>query len=286
MRLYYTANAINLYIKKTGKNLNELANMIGIGYATLNRYSRGERLPDIDILLRICNTLRIRINNFFIHPDIELTELRIYREEEWGDIHFRYDRIEAVRMEKGYSKKQLVEKINHSGNANITRGTYNNLIIGKHFSYITILGLLEATGMSLDYLFEQDLPAVDEDSILVPRKKMDEMETYINRLENTIREMELKYKRLEKRVLPRYEERRGNLDAEKVINTFVRQVERSLIELKSWTMDSGHSKPDFINVDKLGLRRYPSLEDECGAMMVAEPFNDMYGKDMEENGEG
>ena len=111
MRLYYTANAINLYIKKTGKNLNELANMIGIGYATLNRYSRGERFPDIDILLRICNALRIRINNFFIHPDIELTELRIYREEEWGDIHFRYDRIEAVRMEKGYSKKQLVEKI-------------------------------------------------------------------------------------------------------------------------------------------------------------------------------
>lgn len=243
MKLNYTTVAINLYMKQTGKNLNELANMIGIGHTTLVRYAKGERLPDTDMLLRICNSLHLRIDSFFTHPDIELTDVRIYLPEEWDDTIFRYDRIEAVRLEKGWSKTEMIEKINQYGRTNITRGTYNHLITGTHFSYSTILGLLEATGIRLDYLFEQHLPIPEEDSVVVPRRVLEEKNRYMSKLENIIRELELKCKRLEKRTLPRYEERMENLDAKKVINTFIKQVERNLIELKSWTMEEGHAKP-------------------------------------------
>ena len=243
MKLYYTAKAIGLYAKQTGRNITELAAQIRIGSTTLNRYCKGERMPDINILLQICNTLHLRINNFFVHPDIELTDVQIYHPDEWSDIAFRYDRIEAIRLEKGWTKTEMVENINLFGKTNITRLTYNHLITGKHFSYKTIIGLMEATGAALDSLFEQRTIPIDGDSIVISRRKLEEKDRYIASLENTIRELELKYKRLEKQSLPRYQERMENLDAEKIINTFIKQVERSLIEMKSWTMPVGHSKP-------------------------------------------
>lgn len=243
MKLYYTAKAISLYVKQTGRNISELAAQIRIGSTTLNRYNKEERLPDINILLQICNTLHLRINNFFVHTDIELTDVHICHPDEWSDITFRYDRIEAIRLEKGWSKTEMVENINLYGETNITRLTYNHLITGKHFSYKTIIGLMEATGVDLDYLFEQRTVPIEEDSIVISRRRLEEKDRYIASLENTIRELELKYKRLEKQSLPRYQRRMENLDAEKIINTFIKQVERNLIELKSWTIPVGHSKP-------------------------------------------
>lgn len=238
MKLNYTTKALGLYMRQTGKNLMELAEETGIGYATLSRYAKEERLPDISMLLRICNTLHLRINNFFVHPDIELTSVRIFHPEEWSDIRFRYDRIEAVRMTKGLTKTGLVDQINQAAGTNITRLTYNLLTTGQHLSCATVLGLLEATRTDLDYIFEQDMPEPPEDSILVSRRRLAEMEQLIKQQEDTIRELELKYKRLEKRSLPRYEERMNNLDAIKIINAFAKQVERSLIELKSWVPEN------------------------------------------------
>lgn len=267
MKLNYTAKAIQLYIKQTGFNLNELAAKIGIGYATLNRYSKGERLPDIDILLRICNTLHLRINQFFVHPDIELTEVKIYHEEEWNDIIFRHERVEAIRLEKGLSKTELIKLINECGGTNITRTTYNNLITGNHFAYETILGLIEATGTSTDYLFDQQMPIPNEDTVIIPRQTLDNLKDEVTQLKDLVRELQLKNKRLEKMTLPRYEQRMENLDAEKVIEDFFHQAERSLIELRSWVKDYGHAKPKL----------YGEIEDKI--RIAAEPATSARGYD-------
>lgn len=234
MRLKYSAQVLNLYCKQTGYNLSQLSEKIGIGYSTLNRFARDERLPDIHTLLRICNTLHIRVNNFFVHPDIELTEVRIYEPEEWSDIHFRYDRIEAIRLNKQLSKEELIRQINDYAGCKTTRNTYNHLINGAQSNYVTVFGLIGSQDVELDYLFEQKDIALDNESVVISRKQLTEMKSYITRLENAYRELEVKNKRLEKRVLPRYEERRENIDAKKIIRNFVRNVERNLAELRSW----------------------------------------------------
>lgn len=236
MKPTYSMKALNLYMKKTGRKLNELVNLTGIAHTTLGRYLKEERLPDIDILLRICNTLHLKIDSFLTHPAIETTDVKIYLPEEWDDITFRYDRIEAVRLEKGWTKTEMIERINNCGGTRITRLTYNNLITGKTFSHETVLGMIEASGMGLDYFFQQQLPLPAEDSIVVSRRVLQEKNRRIAELEDIVRELELKCKRLEKRVLPRYEERVANLDADKIIRTFIKQAERNLTELKSWVL--------------------------------------------------
>lgn len=235
MRLKYSSQILNLYCKQTGCNLSQLSEKIGIGYSTLNRFARDERLPDIQTLLRICNTLHIRVNNFFVHPDVEPTEVRIYEPEEWSDIRFRYDRIEAIRLNRQLSKEELIRQINNYAGCKTTRNTYNNLINGTQFSYIIVYGLIGSQDVELDYLFEQKDITPDDESVVISRKQLTEMKSYIARLENAYRELEVKNKRLEKRVLPRYEERRENIDAKKIIRNFVRNVERNLAELRSWT---------------------------------------------------
>ena len=234
MKLRYTTQALNIYCKQTGNTLAQVAEKAGISYSAVNRYAREERLPDIDNLLRICNALHIRVDNFFIHPDIELTSVTVFLPEEWTDILFRYDRIEAVRLEKQLNKTEFVDRINAYGTCNITRNTYNNLITGTHCEYGTVLGLIGSLDIELDYLFEQPVKEADDDSILISRKRLTEMKRYITKLENDYRELLLKNKRLEKKALPRYQERMENMDAKKIIRDFVRRFEREFADLKSW----------------------------------------------------
>ena len=239
MKLRYTTQALNIYCKQTGITLAQVAEKVGISYSAMNRYAREERLPDIDNLLRICNALHIRVDNFFIHPDIEPTSVTVFLPEEWTDISFRYDRIEAIRLEKGLNKTEFVEQINAYGACNITRNTYNNLIAGTHSEYGTILGLIGSLDIEIDYLFEQPIREADDDSILISRKKLAEMKSYIAKLENDYRELLLKNKRLEKKALPRYQERMENLDAKKILRDFARRFEREFADLKSWIEEEG-----------------------------------------------
>lgn len=258
MKLKYTSQVLNLYCKQTGCSLLQLSEKIGIGYTTLNRFSKDERLPDIHTLLRICNTLHIRVNNFFIHPDIEQTELHVYEPEEWSDIQFRHDRIEAIRLSKGLTKEELIRQINEYAGCKTTRNTYNHLISGVHPSHSIVFGLIGSQDVELDYLFEQKDIEPNDESVVISRKKLMEMKSYISRLENAYRELEVKNKRLEKRVLPRYEERMENIDAKKIIRDFVRNVERSLAELRSWTDENedicpNETKYNVIPDERIGM---------------------------------
>lgn len=237
MKLKYTAQALNLYTKLTGESLLRISDNTGISYSTINRYARGERLPDIDNLLRICNTLHIRVDNFFIHPDIEPTQLTVYHAEEWEDITFRFDRIEAIRLDKQLTKGALIQQINDYAGCNITLNTYNHLIVGEHTDGKTILGLLGSQDVDLDYLFEQPLPQETDDSVIIPRRTFAEMKERIAKLEQENRELEVKNKRLEKKTLPRYQERMNHKDADKIIREFIRKVDRSYADLKSWIED-------------------------------------------------
>ena len=220
------------------------------------------------MLLHICNTLHIRVENFLTHPDIELTSIQILHPEEWRPIRFRYDRIEDIRLNLNLSKAEFIRRINLAGYTNITRNTYNLLVSGQHSAYPTLLGLIEATDAHLDELFEQEEAPAKSDCVAVPRKAFDEMKGYIQRLENTIRELELKNKRLEKMALPRYQERRENLDAEKVINSFIRKMEKGLIELKSWTKEEATKQPSK-----------PYGETEDLTCMAAEEERPPYGRE-------
>lgn len=234
MRLKYSAHALNIYCKQTGLTLAQVAEKTGLAYATVNRYARGERLPDIEHLLRICNALHLGICHFFIHPDIELTSVCITIPEEWEDIIFRYDRIEAIRQERSLTKTELLKQINGYAGCHVSRQAYNELITGKSFRHDAIFGLIGSQDVELAYLFEQPHLQQTEDVVVIPRKKLMEMKDYIAKLENAYRELEVKNKRLEKKVLPRYEERMENLDAQKIIRKFARSMERELAELKSW----------------------------------------------------
>lgn len=243
MKLKYTMSALNLYTKQTGRTIADIAKDTGLGYSTLNRFAREERLPDIPTLLRICNTLHIRIDNFFIHPDIEQTQVKVYLPEEWGDIIFRPERIEAIRMERNLTKAEVIRRINLLTGSSITLNTYNHLIVGEHAGYPIVLGLMEAMNVDTGYLFEQTTLPDDEDVVVVPRKTLNEMKDYTKHLEDTVRELQLKNKRLEKQALPRYQERMENLDAQKVIQSFLRKMEKTMIELKSWTTEETDTAP-------------------------------------------
>ena len=244
MKIKLSMDAIHAYIKQTGKSLNQIAQEADLSYSTLNRYARGERMPDIKTLVHLCNTLHIRIDNFFIHPDIEPTHVSIIYPEEWSDIVFRYDRIEAIRLNKSLSKTAMVQEINLAGGCNISRLTYDHLITGNHFGTATIVGLIVSQDVDLDYLFEQPQMGENEDSMIVSRKKFVEMKDYIKKLENDYRELLLKNKRLEKMTLSRYSERMENKDADKVIREFMRKMERAYADLRSWT-DEDHEPVTF-----------------------------------------
>lgn len=260
MRLKYSMKALSLYAKQTGKTVHEISQMVGIGSSTLNRYVREERLPDIDILLKICNTLHIRIDSFFLHPDIELSSVEILHPEEWSDITFRNDRIEAVRLERNLSKSEIIHRINEYAGTRITLNTYNHFIMGDHLGYDKVLGIVGALDVDINYLFEQRIPLPAKDAVVIPRRELTEMKEYIKTLEDTIRELECKNKRLEKMKLPRYQGRMENLEPGKIIKTFIRQVERNLAELKSWTTEDS-AKPS-------ASVPYGEIEDRT--LMVAE----------------
>lgn len=270
MRLTYSAQALNLYARQTGQSILQITETLGLSYSTVNRYSRGERLPDIGNLLLICNTLRLRVSEFFVHPDLEQTRVNIYLAEEWSDIVFRFDRIEAIRLGNNLTKAEMIQAINEAGGCNITKNTYNQLIAGKHQDWQTVLGVICSQDVELDYLFEQAPIGTGDDSVVISRKKLSEMKSYIAQLEATNRELEVKNKRLEKKALPRYQERMANKDADKIIREFVRKVGRAYADLQSW-IDEDSGSIDSPHYDL-------SIKENFSGMVAERDYQDEYGK--------
>lgn len=268
MKVKYSAQVLNLYAKQTGQSLTDISEKSGISYSAINRYARGERLPDIENMLRICNALHIGVNHFFTHPDVEQTHVVIRHPEEWADIKFRYDRIEAIRLNNRLTKSELIRQINEFAGCSITTATYNHLIVGEHLNAETILGLIGSQNVELDYLFEQPTLSPTDDSVVVPRWKLDEMKSHITKLETAYRELELKNKRLEKMILPRYQERMENKDADKLIRECARKVWRAYADLQSWIDENVSNETTSPSVP------YPEYED--GTKLVAESTDNEY----------
>lgn len=264
MKAKLSTKALNLFCKQTGVTLAQIAERLGISYTTINRYSREERFPSIDILVSICNELHIRMNNFLVHPDIEITSVRVFLPEEWSDIVYKPERIEAVRLRNEWSKTEMIRRINECSQSSLTRLTYSKLITGEYKNMEVIVGLLNSTDVDLDYLFEQAVMDTDDDSILIPRKKLQEMKDHISKLENDYRELLVKNKRLEKMALPRYQPRMENKNADKIIREFIRKVERDFADLKGWINEE--------EVDSSSHAVYNTQDNP--PLMVAEPFGE------------
>lgn len=79
-RTVYTALGALLYsaITREGDNQAEAAKKLGITEVTMSRYVRGLRLPQLDIMGRVCRTYDVRMDDVFeaIETDKEREERR------------------------------------------------------------------------------------------------------------------------------------------------------------------------------------------------------------------
>lgn len=66
-RTVYTALGTLLYsaITREGDNQAEAAKKLGITEVTMSRYVRGLRLPQLDIMARVCRTYGVRMEDVF-----------------------------------------------------------------------------------------------------------------------------------------------------------------------------------------------------------------------------
>lgn len=243
MEYIYEMSALRLYVKEEKKSYAELAERVGVSEATFYRYISGERLPDIDTLVRICNTFRVSVGNFIHHPDIELSSISIYLEEEWHPIKFRNNRIEVMRMEKGMEKMEFIKYIRDSTGVKTALSTYNRLKDGVKCGYELVIAFLNTFDVSLDYLFEDmQLAFMGNqemgEEILISRQTLISMKEQIKKLEDDNRRLYTENKRLKRREQARVYSQGDPLEkSDKRMKKFITQAERALDELKSFLPD-------------------------------------------------
>lgn len=243
MEYVYEMGALRLYLKEEKKSYAELAERIGVSEATFFRYINGERLPDIDMLVKICNTFRVSIGNFIHHPDVELSSITIYMEEEWYPIKFRNNRIEVMRMEKGMEKMEFIKFIRDKTGVKTALSTYNRLKDGVKCGYELVIAFLNTFDVSLDYLFEDAQLAFmgnqnPSEEILISRQTLLSMKSQMKKLEDDNRRLYTENKRLKRREQARvYTQGDPQEKSDKRMRKFILQAERALDELKSYLPD-------------------------------------------------
>lgn len=192
MKYEYSMEALRVYSRTDSVSYGEMAGRVKMSPATFYRYVREERMPDIDALVRICNGLRVSINLFFHHPQVEIATVRIYDPDEFMPVKFRPEVIEKVRAEKSMSKAEFLHSIKDATGTSMSYATYDRLVSGQSCGTEFVLAVLNAFDLELSLLFEDmQLPPVSEltSDVLVSRATMKELREYVKELEGKNRSL-------------------------------------------------------------------------------------------------
>lgn len=255
MRYVYEMSALRIYSSMERKSYYEMSRMIGISNMTLSRYVSGERLPDINTLVRICNMLRVSVSNFIHHPDVEMSTIEVFMEEEWHPVKFRANRLEVFRMDKGIDKNTFLDQVRKETGITTTLATYNRLKNEENSGHEFVIGFLNTYEIELDYLFEDVQINMKNQSpngdILISRQTLIDMKKRMKELEDENKILYTKCRRLERREQARvYSGNDPHEQADKRIRKFIVQTERALADLKSYLPDELVSDNYNENIEK------------------------------------
>lgn len=244
MKYIYEMSALRIYSKAERMTFKEMADEIGINPNTMARYAGGSRLPNLQTLLHICNTLRVSVGAFIHNPDIEPVSVQVFPREEFVPVKFRFGRIEQFRQEKQMDRKPLLDLIREATGEQVNHVTYARLLEGLPVGASLPVAFLNTFNFHLSYLFDDrqligQKEVCGEGNVIVPRSFIDGMKERIRSLEDENRRLYTENKRVKTREHARYVGTSMEVHAEREMRTFIRKAERALDDLKSYLSGEG-----------------------------------------------
>lgn len=278
MEYVYEMSALRIYSKVARKNYSEMAEAVGISPATMTRYISGERLPDIDTLVRICNMLRISVGHFIHHPNIELSTFDLFLEEEWKVIKFQPKYMEIARAEKNIDKKTLINEVRKATGVKTALATYNRIINGENSGCEFVVAFLNTFKVTLDSFFkdnqlEQTKNQKSEDEVVVSRRTLIDLRSRIKQLEEDNLRLYTENKRFQHREKARlYTQGEPQDKANKRMLKFINKLEQELAALKNYLPND--CTTNFKEINQYNIEE-PTLHN------VAEDTHSKYGEEQE-----
>ena len=94
---------IGLFIKECRKEVNitqqELADKLGVSFKTVSKWECGKGLPDVSLMLPLCNELKISVNELLSSERLLSEEYKEKAEENLVDI---------IKKEREENKKKVI----------------------------------------------------------------------------------------------------------------------------------------------------------------------------------
>lgn len=261
MEYIYDTEVLRDYSKKEGTSFQNMAKRIGVSNTSFARYVSMERLPNIDILMLICNRLGISVSHF-IHPKEGIVPpLRIYPKEKFIPVRFMHERIEVLRMDAGLSKQMFVNKIEDMTGVAVSMPTYERIISGSSFGHEFIIALLNTFDTPLDFLFNDaqltSLKQGADEDVKISVSTLREMQETIRSIEEDNRRLRTENNRMKRKELDA--EETCIMDNQKLnrrIRSVVRRMQSMVDELNSYLPEySGKEQPTLYEMSK----GYPSM---------------------------
>lgn len=179
---------LRLYSKQERIALSEISRLIGMNGNTISRYVTGSRNPDLNTLLHICNTLRVSVGAFIHHSDVILGHIKVYTQDTFKPITYRYDAIEEFRNKNEMTRVALLQHIRKHSDISIDPSTYGRIVERKRVGLDLPIGFMNAFNLPLEYLFDdaQLSTAREQDTqtqATVPASYLTELKERIKQLE-------------------------------------------------------------------------------------------------------
>lgn len=246
-------SALRVYSKSERMTFKEIAELVGVNNNTITRYAAGDRLPDLDTLIHICNVLRVSIGTFIHHPDVSPASVQVFGEEEFEPIKFRRTRIEEFRKEKEMKVSALLRTIKENCDSHVSRTTYNRMSEGGVVGMEIPMGFLNAFSVDLDFLFDDPQLVyltgyAGDREVAVPSSYIAGMRKRIQNLEDENRRLLAENRRMKAREHARYAGIGMDVHADREMHAFIRKAERALTELKGYL--DGSLPDDASNVQE------------------------------------
>lgn len=269
MKYVYEMNALRVFSKMERIPMADMAQRVGVNAITMGRYVSGKRLPDIEMLVHICNVLRLSVSNFIHHPDLDIVNLTVFLPEEFKPVKFTGRKMELYRQENKMDKNRLIELINERTGIKTSIATYNKLIEGESHSHEVVIAFLNAFNLELNYLFDDKQigmqeTAIENELVSIPRKTLVELKDRLKKTEDENRRLYTENKRLKTREHARfYVHNDPRKQADHEMMKFIKKAQRALDDLKSFV-------PEEYEINEIK----PYKNEETEQMIAAEENND------------
>jgi transcriptional regulator with XRE-family HTH domain len=199
MNYTYNLAPLYTYLRRTRQSQADLCQQLGISVACLGRYLNGKRLPDLDTLLHICNTLRVSVSTF-VHTDaISEPELVIVAKEDFTPIEVKRNAIVEYAKAQGKDQKTIATEVRTYTGKSIPSSTYTRFKVGEAVRMDTLVGFLSTYNLPLDTLFDDKNAADSDDKVLISRHNLLVAKMQLNQLRNENAALHEKIRRLESR---------------------------------------------------------------------------------------